>query len=186
MVAAARLGVSEPLHAELALSQAAMLERMRRAVPAHGAEGAPLGRRDGGDREDVRRRRPDAARPSRARPHSTPSSPRRRSAEARRKTGASAASLDEVIESPALRQPPAASAPASGRMAPRRHQKRAAVACPGTSRRPGQGSAQAVSGAGRRSGCGRGFDGFARAILLSRDWSVSGEYRFASASATPA
>lgn len=34
MVAAARLGVSETLHAELALSQAAMLERMGRGVPA--------------------------------------------------------------------------------------------------------------------------------------------------------
>ena len=34
MVAAARLGVSEALHAELALSQAAMLERMGPSVPA--------------------------------------------------------------------------------------------------------------------------------------------------------
>src|SRR4051812_36944985 len=34
MVAAARLGVGETLHAELVLSQAAMLERMARSVPA--------------------------------------------------------------------------------------------------------------------------------------------------------
>ena len=59
-VAAARLGVSEPLRAEFELSQPEMLERMAAQRAGDGAESAPLGRRDGGDRADLRRRGPHA------------------------------------------------------------------------------------------------------------------------------
>ncbi len=56
MVAAARLGVSEALHAELAQSQAAMLERMQRSVPAM----VPKAHRWVGEMEEIARTFADA------------------------------------------------------------------------------------------------------------------------------
>ncbi len=51
LVAASRLGVSEALHAELALSQAAMLERMQRSIPAM----VPKAHRWVGEMEEIAR-----------------------------------------------------------------------------------------------------------------------------------
>ena len=56
-IAAARLGVTEALDAELALSQAAMLERMRRSVPAM----APKAHRWVGEMEEIAKTFADAS-----------------------------------------------------------------------------------------------------------------------------
>ena len=60
-VAAARLGVSEALRAEFAREPAGDARAHAARGAGDGAQGAPLGRRDGGDRKDVRSLRPHSA-----------------------------------------------------------------------------------------------------------------------------
>ena len=60
-VAAARLGVSEALSAEFAAEPAGDARAHAARGAGDGAQGAPLGRRDGGDRKDVRGLRPHSA-----------------------------------------------------------------------------------------------------------------------------
>ena len=60
-IAAERLGVSDALRAEFAREPAGHARAHAARGAGDGAQGAPLGRRDGGDREDLRGVRPDPA-----------------------------------------------------------------------------------------------------------------------------
>ena len=60
LVAALRLGVSEALRRRAGAEPGRHARAHAAERAGHGAEGASLGRRDGGDRQDLRGRRPDA------------------------------------------------------------------------------------------------------------------------------